>query len=44
MKGTLYDLCGKPRRARGEGEITLFKGVGNAVMDLAAATTVMEAS
>lgn len=35
--GTFYDLCSGAPPARGTEDITLFKGVGNAVADLAAA-------
>lgn len=37
VRGTLYDLCARPGPWRGPGDITLFKAVGNAVSDLAAA-------
>ncbi len=42
VAGTLYDLCGQGRRARQANDITIFKGVGNAVMDLAAAQVALD--
>jgi ornithine cyclodeaminase/alanine dehydrogenase-like protein (mu-crystallin family) len=42
--GTLYDLCGGSGRVRGDGEITLFKGVGTAVEDHAAVRVALAAS
>jgi len=42
--GDLFDLCrGKVEGRRSEGEITLFKSVGTAIEDLAAAQAVIEA-
>lgn len=40
--GTLYDLCGSKKPWRQARDITLFKGVGHAVEDLAAATLALE--
>lgn len=37
---TLYDLCAQDSRQRDPSEITLFKGVGHAIEDLAAASLV----
>lgn len=39
--GTFYDLCAGEKPARARDDITLFKGVGNAVADLAAAGVVL---
>ena len=39
--GTLYDLCQNPPSSRGVNDITLFKAVGVAIEDLAAAKVVM---
>lgn len=42
IRGTLYDLCGAgPVVPRERGGITLFKGVGTAVSDLAAASVAL---
>lgn len=38
IRGTLWDLCAAPPPPRDPAAITLFKAVGNAVSDLAAAT------
>lgn len=40
---TLYDLCATEKKWRSPEDITLFKGVGHAIEDLAAATLVYEA-
>ncbi len=40
--GTLYSLCGGGKGRTGDGEITVFKSVGTAIEDLAAAKVAME--
>ena len=42
IRGTLYDLCSGKGGWRGPDDITLFKGVGHAVEDLAAATVALK--
>jgi ornithine cyclodeaminase/alanine dehydrogenase-like protein (mu-crystallin family) len=42
IRGTLYDLCSGRGGWRDPDDITLFKGVGHAVEDLAAATVALE--
>ena len=43
--GTLYDLCALPQKSwRHPNDITLFKGVGHALEDLAAAKLALTAS
>ncbi|ODN71675.1 ornithine cyclodeaminase [Methylobrevis pamukkalensis] len=44
IAGTLYDLCAGRGGRRSAGEITLFKGVGVAVEDLAAAMVAWRAA
>jgi len=41
IKGDLYDICGGKSGRTSPDEITIFKSVGNAVMDLAAATVAL---
>lgn len=42
IRGTLYELCGSNNSWREPGDITLFKGVGHALEDLAAAGLALE--
>lgn len=44
IRGTLYDICAGRTEPRGPEDITLFKGVGHAIEDLAAATLALQAS
>lgn len=44
VRGTLFDLCQKPPPSREDVDITLFKSVGTAIEDLAAAGLVWQLS